>query len=109
MGVIADTYWVDPGGTPPLPRPLTADDPRAVLIDSPLPEVLRIAVNGGGCVPETRLSVREGPPHLEIEITLLESIADPGEQCAMLLRSHAFEVRLAMPGAVLDVTLTVIP
>lgn len=106
-GAIAETYWV--GGEPPLPHPLSDQDPRAVLIESPLPGVLRIAVNGGGCVPETRLAVRRGPPHLEIEITLLESVPDPGEQCGLILVSHAFDIVLTAPDAVAGVSLVVVP
>lgn len=96
--VILDVYWVDPSGqTPALPMPIQGDEPAAVLMSTSEPALLRIAVNGNGCPPETRLTVFGDPLRLELGITLSEAIPEPGLQCADVLTTHAFEVRLSTP------------
>ena len=107
-GVIVDAHWVDPTGqTSALSRPIPFDEPGAVLMETSEPSILRIAVNGGGCVPETSLSVLRDPPALELLITLSEAIPEPGLQCTAVLGTHAFEVQLSEPVIINDVELSV--
>lgn len=97
-GIVEDIYWVDPTGqTPALPVPLP-EDVAPVLIEASGPYLLRIAVNGNGCVPETHL-IALGVPGvgIDLEVFVTEAIPEPGLNCADILTTHAFEVRLSEP------------
>jgi len=107
-GVILDARWVDPTGkTPALQTPIAEGEPEAVLMGTSEPDILRIAVNGNGCVPEATISVLDDPPALELSIVLGEAVPDPDLQCADLLTTHAFEVWLSEPVDIGEVSLVV--
>lgn len=107
-GVIVEAQWVDPTGqAPALPEPLPRGHVGAVLMETSEPNRLMIAVNGGGCPPETLLSVLAGPPALNLQINLSEGVAAPGYQCADVLTSYAFEIQLSEPATLDDVQLSV--
>lgn len=108
--LIAGTFWVDPTGrTPALPRPIAHGEPGAVLTEGSEPQLLEIAVNGNGCVPQVGLSVLQDSPALKLQISLGEAIPDPGLQCADILTTHAFKVRLTRPVSLENVQLSVVP
>ena len=95
-GIVEETHWVDPTGqTPALPEPIAPDEMGAVVLKTSQHGLIRIAVNGNGCVPETHLVAGGSVEALEIEVILSEAIPDPGLACADLLTTHAFEVLLS--------------
>jgi len=107
-GIIVEARWVDPRGlTPALPQPIPNDELGAVLLETSEPDLLRIAVNGSGCVPETAVSAVNARSALELRITLSEPTPEPGLQCSDLLTTHAFELVLTEPVALDKVVLFV--
>lgn len=108
-GLIVESSWVDPTGrTPALPALLPPDGPGAVLIDPPSTNVLRIAVNGSGCVPEVWLAVDQGLPNLVLAITISTAIPEQGIQCPALATTHAFDIEFTDLTGVGGVNLVVI-
>jgi len=107
--LIVATYWEDPTGqTPALPTPIPTGEVGAALLESSQAGLLRIAINGGDCVPDVHLSVLQGPPDVELEITIRKPILEPGRMCGLVLTTHAFDVELSGPEEVREVVLSVV-
>ncbi len=83
--------------------PIETGGPVAVLMDDSTPDSLRIAVNGGGCVPRVGITVLQPPPALQLGIEVGDNIATPGYECAALLTTHGFELRLSEPASLDEV------
>ncbi len=96
-GLILQARWRDPEARSGLPY-ASVGETGAALLDGSEPTVLKIAVNGTGCVPEATVVVERHTPSLALNIELGPAIETTW--CRPVgVRAHTIEVVLAQPVA----------
>ena len=105
-GMISSVDWLDPP-TPVLERPIPDGKPPATLMASTQPSSLRVAVNGGGCLPEIGLTAGGTPVSFELGVVISEGIPEGDSQCSDVLTTYGLEVKLSEAVNIASATLTV--
>ena len=85
------------GDTPALPEFPGGESTVLEILEDSTPEVLRVAVEGGGCPPTAQVRVTGSPEAVSIEMVLGGAIAPPGTECTDILTTHELIIRFHEP------------